>query len=134
MGSQETKIQNKCRIALSPHGTFFRANNGLAWTGNKIAKLKDGSILILDPRPFRTGLPDGFPDLFGYKPTKITPEMIGQTIAVFAGIEIKSEKGRATEEQKNFIRVVKQNGGIAGVARSPDEAVAIIREGNSGKN
>ncbi|HEY8272144.1 MAG TPA: VRR-NUC domain-containing protein [Pseudobdellovibrionaceae bacterium] len=36
----------------------------------------------------------------------------------FIAIEVKSEKGRLTDEQRKFIRMVQDNGGIAFVARS----------------
>jgi hypothetical protein len=39
----------------------------------------------------------------------------------FFAIEVKSEKGRATPEQKQFIQDVKEDGGIAFIARSIDD-------------
>jgi hypothetical protein len=86
-------------------------------------------MLIENPRPFKTGLPTGCADLIGFTPTKIKPEHVGRTLAVFTAIEVKSDNGKTTAAQNNFLSVVKHNGGISGVARSPEDAVKIIRDG-----
>ena len=49
---------------------------------------------------------------------------------MFTAIEVK-DRGRPTPEQLNFIAQVKAAGGIAGVARSPEEALEIVKEYNS---
>jgi len=128
---KESAIQNEIRIALSKlrRGKYFRVNTGRAWTGNKIARLKDGSILVNDPRPFQTGLPAGTPDLIGWTEVTITPEMVGQKMAVFTGIEVKAAKGKPSEPQYNFIHTIKEGGGISGVAYSVDDALEIIGKG-----
>lgn len=120
-------MQNDIRNALADVGYFFRANVGQAWTSNDISRLPDGSLILRSPRPFSTGLPPGFSDLFGFVPVVITPDMVGKTLPVFAGIECKSSKGRLREAQERFISVVLANGGRAGFARTPQEALAIAR-------
>jgi hypothetical protein len=127
--TQEHALQNAIRLELAKLCTTFRSNVGQAWTGNKVVRLDDGSIVIKDPRPFITGLPNGFSDLFGFTPVEITPDMVGQILAIFTAIEVKTAKGRVTDDQKNFITQIKASGGFAGVARSQDEAVKIIRNG-----
>jgi hypothetical protein len=52
--------------------------------------------------------------------------MVGTEIAVFAAVEVKAAKGRATEQQKAFIEHIRNAGGLAGVARSVDEAKSIL--------
>ena len=47
-------------------------------------------------------------------------------MAVFTAIEVKSATGRASKEQKNFIKRIHDCGGIAGVARSLDDAESIV--------
>ena len=49
----------------------------------------------------------------------------GRQLAVFTAIEVK-DKGRPTPEQLAFIDVVRKAGGLAGVARSVEEAQAIL--------
>jgi hypothetical protein len=64
-------------------------------------------------------------DLIGWRTITITPDMVGQQVAVFAAIEVK-DQGKATPEQLNFIAQVQAAGGFAGVAHNPDEARAIL--------
>ena len=101
----EHKIQNEIRLALSNEGyTNFRANVGKV-------KMQDG-------RWFDTGLPTGHPDLYGFKPNG----------KIFY-IEVKNDKGKLSEVQKAFSKVVLQPYGIIhGVARSKEEALKIVDE------
>ncbi len=122
----EHATQNDIRNSLCDVGLFFRANVGQGWTGKSV-KRPDGSVLILDPRPFSTGLPTGFADVFGLVPTVVTPAMVGQTVAVFAAIECKSATGRGSDAQKRFIAAVQQAGGRAGFARDVDTAQSIAK-------
>ena len=121
-------------MAVSKAGSrLFRVNVGKAWTGKKILKNKNGSITILEPRPFSTGVPKGYADGTGWTPLIINKEMVGIKVAVFTAIETKTKKGRASKDQENFIEQVKLSGGIAGVVRSEDEAIKLIenyRKGN----
>lgn len=102
--TEEHFIQNQIRTALSPYCVIFRVNVGQGFT-------KDG-------RFFSTGVPPGFSDLFGVRRTD------GK--AVF--IEVKTPKGKPTDKQINFIKQMKLNGAIAGVCRSADEAINLIKE------
>jgi hypothetical protein len=66
----------------------------------------------------RYGLAEGSADLVGWIPRVITAEMIGQTIAQFATIEVKAldsdvRKCRTTEAQLTWARNVNDAGGIA---------------------
>lgn len=137
MGKKENKITDKIHIRLSRvfQSCLFRINTGRAWTGNKIIKLgRDhpiwpNSIVIRDPRPFKTGTPNGYPDLSGWTPVVITLEMVGQTKAIFTSIEVKTpENNRVTDDQANFDCQVKKSGGISGVARSEEEAEKIVSD------
>lgn len=58
-------------------------------------------------------------------------DLIGMWRGKFVAIEVKvpgayTEKERLAN-QTNFIRVIKEGGGLAGFAHSPEEAEAIIR-------
>lgn len=117
----EHRIQNEIRLAISGKATLFRNNVGTAWTGDSTT-LKDGSVLIRNPRILHAGLCAGSSDLIGWRSLTITPEMVGQTVAVFAALEVKSKTGRATAGQKNFCQRVTEAGGFAGIVKSPDEA------------
>lgn len=124
---KESTLQNAIRNALVGEGLFFRANVGQAWTGSKVEKLAGNRVLIHDARPFSTGLPAGFADIFGARSVLITPEMIGQELAVFTALEVKTETGRVSENQANFLSAIKRVGGRAGVVRSTTDALKIVK-------
>ena len=59
----EHDIQNRLLMEISKRGdmTPFRVNVGMAWQGKASKVGRD--VLIENPRPFKTGLPSGFPDV-----------------------------------------------------------------------
>ena len=74
---------------------------------------------------FGVGNPGGS-DLIGYRRVTVTPEMVGQSLAVFAAVEVKTPRGRIKPEQQQFVDHIRGAGGIAGIARSVDEAKNIL--------
>jgi hypothetical protein len=78
--------------------------------------------------PVRYGLQPGSSDLIGWRTVTITPEMVGQQVAVFTSIEVKTATGRLTPEQRQWLAAVETAGGIAGVARSVEDAQALTAE------
>ena len=129
---QEHDIQNAIRLEITRQrlGVSFRTNVGRAWTGNDIRKHADGSITIMDPRPFQTGLPEGYSDLTVVVPVIVTPAMVGSLIGIAGFLEVKNAKGKATAAQLHFIEQMQSLGARAGVARSPEAAVRILRGGS----
>jgi hypothetical protein len=75
--------------------------------------------------PLRYGLQPGSSDLIGWRTVTITPEMVGQQVAVFTSIEVKTPTGRVKPEQQQWLDAVQAAGGIAGVARSVEDALRI---------
>jgi hypothetical protein len=134
--STEQNIQQQIRLALSKTGSrMFRNNTAMAWTGSRVIRgrygsmvLPEGSVLLLDARPLHAGLCVGSSDLIGWTPVTVTPDMVGQRLAVFTAIEVKTPKGKTSPEQTNFIDRVKIDGGIAGVARSANDATQITNQ------
>lgn len=122
----EHKLQNEIRNALAGGCLAFRANVGQAWAGEAV-KLPSGDVLVKNARVFSTGLPPGFSDVFGMVPVTITPDMVGKQIGLFFALEVKAPKGKVSDKQTNFLNAVKNYGGRAGVARSTDDALKIIR-------
>lgn len=100
----EHDIQNEIRAAVSQYAVIFRINVGTGRTEN-------GNY-------FTTGVPPGFSDLFGFR--------LNDGKAVF--IEVKTPKGKISEKQRHFLTQMKKNGAIAGVVRSPEEAIKLILE------
>lgn len=129
--TKEHDLQNEIRlhVARGKLGTLFRANVGQGWAG-KVQRMHltpdTNTILLVNPRPFSTGLPVGFPDLFGFVPVTITPDMVGQEIAVFAAVEVKQKTGRVSAKQRDMMAFLQKHGARAGVARSVDDAARIL--------
>lgn len=125
----EHEIQNLIRLHLgqSPDVRIFRANVGQGWAGEAVIKLPGGDIRITRPRPLNTGLPEGWPDLFGFRLLTVTPEMAGRALPVFAAIEVKGPRGALRDAQRRVLEELARCGCLAGVARSPEEAAKILR-------
>lgn len=123
MAKGETDVTNKIMIAMSPLGCLLIKN-------------VRGLFLTLDgKRKVRAGLmAAGSSDLIGFRRVKITEAHIGKVLPVFTVIEVKTPEPNKTypsQEQKDFIQFVLDNGGYAGVARSPEDAKKIISEENA---
>lgn len=126
MGQKEKTLIKSNLAALDPETQRrFRINAGMAWTGNQIRGpeiLKylnrvgvKNCLLIVKPRPF-IGAPEGFPDVIGWDTVEITPDMVGQKIAVFVGDEYKAT-GRLSRVQKIFGDLLTRMGGRFRVVR-----------------
>lgn len=112
---KEGVIQQAIRLALSDAGAVMFRNNV-------------GATHTFDGRLIRYGVCNpGGSDLIGWTAVTITPDMVGRTVAVFTACEVKRPGGKATEDQLNFLSAVKRAGGFAGIARSPGEAVDILK-------
>lgn len=106
-----------------PDIKLFRQNVGKLWQGDR--EKWAGPILTLEnPRRVQAGLCKGSSDLIGWRTVRVTPDMVGQELAVFCAIEVKSQSGRLTETQANFLKAVQQAGGFAVMARSVSDALA----------
>ena len=113
----ETKIQRLIMLALSQAGhTVWRNETGRFWAGRVIHK-ENTSVTLANAIMIPCGLAVGSCDLIG----------IQAGTGRFFGIEVKTQKGRANKEQKNFIDHVNKMGGIAGIARTPEEALNLLK-------
>lgn len=117
MSNEETTIQQRIRLAvgLLPDVRIFR---------NQVGSLPD-------PRTGRLvtfGLAKGSADLIGWRTIEITPDMVGQRVAVFCSLEVKTAAGRLTDQQRNWLEAVRRAGGIAGVVRSVADAQQILSQ------
>ncbi|PXZ21937.1 VRR-NUC domain-containing protein [Lactobacillus helveticus] len=100
---EEHTIQKQIQVALSKHKcSVFRANVG--------------KIHTPDGRFFSTGLPSGFPDLFGFR----------WTDGKIFFIEVKNAKGRLRPDQIVFHKMLQRHDIIHGVARSVEDALLIV--------
>ena len=101
---KESDIQRLIMLALSEAGCLIFRNN--------VGVLKNAAGI-----PIKFGLCVGSSDLIGLTPA-----------GKFLAVEIKTSKGRATTEQLRFIEAVRSRGGIAGIARTPAEALALLAQ------
>lgn len=122
---KEQDIQSQILIAMSQAGACcFRINAGSFWSGEILSH--DGKMLLLkNPRKIQ-GAPEGFSDIVGVTTVTVTPQMVGRKIGVFTCIEVKKPGEKPKKHQENFLAQMRSRGAIAGVARSPEEAVRII--------
>jgi len=116
VANQETEIQQRVRLAVGalPGVRLWRNNSG------KLPDPRTGRWV-----QFGVASPGGS-DLIGYRSIVITPDMVGQRVAVFTAIEVKTATGRATPAQRHFIDHIRKVGGIAGIVRSVGDAQRIL--------
>ena len=78
-----------------------------------------GKVRTPDGRFFSTGLPNGFPDLFGWR---------WSDKQIFF-IEVKAPKGKIRPDQLAFHADLMHRKVIHGIARSPEDALKIVKQG-----
>ena len=123
---KETTIVRDTRLALSNGDVrLFRNQVGSAYQG-RIIKKSPTMLLLEDYRVVNFGLANGSSDLIGWRSLIITPDMVGDRVALFAALEGKTARGRTSPEQVAFIRTVREHGGRAGVFRDVDDARIIL--------
>ena len=105
MAKSEKAIQNEIMLALSQNGCkVFRSNAGEV-------KTADGRVVKL--------MPKGFPDLCGFRIDD----------GKFFAIEVKNEDGKLRDEQIKFGEFLTKFPVLYGVARSAEDAIAIVTGG-----
>lgn len=105
MTKSEARIQSEIMLEISKQGhKVWRSNAGTV-------RNQQGYVVKLFPK--------GFPDLVGYR----------KDDGKFFCIEVKDEKGRLSEAQKQFAKFAESQPVLYGVARSKEEAIKIIQEG-----
>lgn len=117
----EKNIQTRILLATGKHPNIrlFRNNTGQGWQGQT---RREGNLLIVaNPRPLQAGLHKGSSDLIGWKTVEITADMVGQHVAVFTAVEVKTGSGRTTAEQEQFLQAVRDAGGIGVVMRDESQ-------------
>ena len=111
-----------------------RARTYFAEQGARLFRNNVGQLLDPNGRPVRYGLANDSKalnqqlkssDLIGWKPTLITPDMVGGVFAQFVSIEMKADgwRFRATDDravaQRRWLKMIEADGGIAGFMIDP---------------
>ena len=112
--ASEQSIQQHIRLRCSRGPVRLHRNN-------------TGTLRDQNGRPVQFGLAKGSADLIGWHTITITPDMVGQQVAVFVSLEVKTPTGRVSPEQRQWLQAVQAAGGIAGVVRSVEDAEALLR-------
>lgn len=123
----ETRLQHEIMLALSEAGcTVFRNNTGQAWLGKPIHQAGD-QVTLQGAHKIPFGLCVGSADLIGIAPD-----------GRFLAVEVKVPEsgswraGRVSPEQRDFLAAVNAAGGLGGIARSVEDALALISGARQG--
>lgn len=124
----ESHIQADIRLSLGrlAHTRLLRNSKGQGWMGKLVSRT--GTRVVLEgARQVAMGLiAPGSSDLVGPVQVVITSAMVGQTVAVFAALEIKRPGIKPEPEQTDFVTFVRNFGGIGEIVHSSDEAVRAV--------
>lgn len=97
---------------------------------------------ILDGRSVRWGLMNDSPalnarikssDLIGWTTVTVTPDMVGQRLAVFTAVEVKDGSFKGTPRndreraQEAFLKYVRDGGGLAAFAASEGDYLGLVK-------
>lgn len=118
----ETNIQNECLLSVGSRPDVLAM------------RLQSGAYRAMDNpnRIIKVGAP-GMPDTMLVVAVEITPDMVGQTMAVCAAAEIKTSTGRQSEAQKRWQSAFEKRGGVYRLVRSPADMLALIEQIKAGK-
>jgi len=119
---KEKNIQNSALLAVGARrDTFiFRNQTGV------FRAMDDPSRII------KVGNP-GAPDTIGVVELVITADMVGKVIGVAVAAEMKTVKGRQSEQQRNWQAAFEARGGKYRLIRSEAEMLAFVEDVKSGR-
>jgi len=121
----ESEVQQEIQLEAPKMGVTLLRNNSGAFKDETGRLVRYGLGQISNTQPYKSS------DLIGWTEVVVTPEMVGQRIAIFTAVEIKRQSWKATkdereEKQRNFINWIKARGGIAGMVNSVDDFVKLF--------
>ena len=119
---------------MSETGNSNRVRTHFAELGARLWRNNTGVLEDRNGRPVRYGLANDSKalnqqlkssDLIGWKPTLITPDMVGGVFAQFVSIEMKADgwRFRMTDDravaQRRWLKMIEADGGLAGFMIDP---------------
>lgn len=116
----EAAVQHAIRLACgSQPGVVLYRNSQLKYKVN-------GQWVV-------AGLGAGTPDLVGFVSVKITPEMVGQTIARAIGIEVKRPGGGVVSPKQELCKAMwESHGAVAVIVDNVEDALAALEGARRG--
>lgn len=130
--SDEAAIQQQLRLEAARLGWHLWRNNNGACRDDTGRLIRYG--LANDSARLSKQIKSS--DLIGWVPVLITPDMVGQTVAVFTSIEAKRSDWRLqpgdahAQAQARWIDLVKGSGGYGGFVTDPSQLKEIPRRGD----
>ncbi|WP_334130187.1 hypothetical protein [Sneathiella sp.] len=134
MAKEEKTILNDCLIALGKlrHVRAWRNNTGQAWAGRGVRLrggqriiAEEGDVLVRRAQPVRFGLP-GSGDIIGIERVRVTSNMVGTDIGRMISVEVKAPKGKESDQQSKFRKMIQAMGGAAEILRDPADIPRIF--------
>lgn len=123
----ENKVQAEIMLAIGalPGVRVFRNTVGEGWQG-KMVENKGGFVVLKNARYVTFGLCPGSADLIGWRSIEVLPSHVGRRLALFLSPEVKTVTGPTRDLQTKFLAAVNAAGGLAGIVRSPENAVRLV--------
>ena len=101
-----------------PDLKLFRNETAGVWAGKVVGRTKKGQVVLAaGAKFFKCGLAVGSADIIGITNT-----------GRFISIEVKAGKDTVKKKQKIWLRVMKEMGAIAGIARSVQDVTDLLGE------
>lgn len=124
----EAEVQAKIQIEGPMHGCILMRNNSGAFTdeSGRVVFFGLGNISKKHSDNIKSS------DLIGFRRVTITPQMVGQTVAIFTAVEVKrsdwkpSKTCKREKAQMAFISWIQACGGVAGFANSVDSFKRLL--------
>lgn len=129
MSQSEAVVQQQIRLAVAASGVDLWRQNVGACQDQSGRLIRYG--LLNDSKQLNQRFKSS--DLIGIRSIVVTPDMVGQVVGLFAAIECKASDwtmrpgDERAQAQQRFMDLVVRAGGMAGFARSVDEAKAVLR-------
>ena len=127
--NSEAAVQTHTRLEMARMGALVWRNNSGACMDQTGRMIRYG--LGNDSAQLNRAIKSS--DLIGVVPVKITPDMVGQTLGVFAAVECKKPGWHLTpgdqrgQAQDKFIQLVRSVGGVGGFVSDPAQVHEVVR-------
>lgn len=125
---KESPLKNLVRLHISRKFEglkIFPNAQGVGWLGRAMG-VENGILRLQGPRRQRFGLHEGSPDDMGWLSIIVTPDMVGQRIAIAVGLEYKQPGAPRRPMQIKFVDMMQKDGCIAGFVECPDDADRLL--------
>jgi hypothetical protein len=114
-------------VPVNPHSQLLKEMD-LIVNSRSDARIFPNAVGFDRERNLPYGLCKGSLDRIGLQKILITPEMVGQWIAIFIAMDAKTGSAVLSREQKWFCDFVNNFGGSAGAVKTPYDIERILNK------